>query len=355
MFKTNKVTSSLVYKISNIEEDLAQCEGAEKYRITADLLTANLYRIEKGASKVTVENYYSDACETVEIALDPRLSAAANAQKYYKKYNKLKTAKTELTKRAASAEAELEYIRTVADALSRSETEEDLQYVDSMKFFGDKEKALKVRFGIAAGEAEGAGYRETIIRNAARLRQNYRKYIDGLGLGDGDIALFDFVAKGTTQMYLQRIFRQHLRGLYFLQLEPEFMADKGLEIEPFYSDEDKNTSAIFEHYYILETILTAPHPTTEEFETCGSPVYGQETRSGQDIRCFMRTQDGIVDYFETYIQLVPEEMRTVNKRLDEIFLALVDKIGICDESFLSLKVEDPFFGRMTDMRDLVGR
>ena len=125
----NTAEAHIRKKISNIEEDLAQCDGAENYRITADLLTANLYRIEKGASKVTVENYYSDACETVEITLDPRLSAAANAQKYYKKYNKLKTAKTELTKRAASAGAELEYIRSVADALSRSETEEDLQQI----------------------------------------------------------------------------------------------------------------------------------------------------------------------------------------------------------------------------------
>ncbi len=41
--------------------------------------------------------------------------------------------------------------------------------------------------------------------------------------------MFDFVAKGTTQMYLQRLFPQHMKGFYFLQLEPEFMAEKGLD------------------------------------------------------------------------------------------------------------------------------
>ncbi len=56
-------------------------------------------------------------------------------------------------------------------------------------------------------------------------------------------------------MYLQKLFAQHIKGFYFLQLEPEFMADKGLDIEPFYSDEEKNSSAIFDNYYILETIL----------------------------------------------------------------------------------------------------
>ncbi len=116
-------------KIGNIEEDLLQCAEAESYRITADLITANLYRIEKGASEVTVENYYSENCEELTVALDPRITAAANAQKYYKKYNKLKTAKTELTKRREAADAELEYIRTVSDALSRSETEDDLEQI----------------------------------------------------------------------------------------------------------------------------------------------------------------------------------------------------------------------------------
>ena len=57
------------------------------------------------------------------------LSASVNAQKYYKKYNKLKTAKTEAAKRAEQAKAELAYIQTVADALTRSETEEDLEQI----------------------------------------------------------------------------------------------------------------------------------------------------------------------------------------------------------------------------------
>ncbi len=74
------------------------------------------------------------------------------------------------------------------------------------------------------------------------------------------------MAKGTTQMYLQKLFAQHIKGFYFLQLEPEFMADKGLDIEPFYSDEEKNSSAIFDNYYILETILTALFPQLEEFD-----------------------------------------------------------------------------------------
>ena len=81
------------------------------------------------AASIKVENYCEDGCPELEIPLDPRLTASANAQKYYKKYNKLKTARTEAKKRAEQTVSELEYIKTVADALSRSETEDDLEQI----------------------------------------------------------------------------------------------------------------------------------------------------------------------------------------------------------------------------------
>ncbi len=125
----NTAEAHVKKKQQNIEDDLKRCDDMEKFRIYGDLITANLYRAEKGAPSISVENYYDENCPTVDIPLDPRLSASVNAQKYYKKYNKLKTAKTEATKRAEQAKAELSYIKTVADALSRSETEEDLEQI----------------------------------------------------------------------------------------------------------------------------------------------------------------------------------------------------------------------------------
>ncbi len=155
-------------------------------------------------------------------------------------------------------------------------------------------------------------------------------------------------------MYLQKLFSQHIKGFYFLQLEPEFMADKGLDIEPFYSDEEKNSSAIFDNYYILETMLTSPYSQMEEFDENGDPVFAEETRSESDIKVFEQAQEGIKEYFEDYMRLVPEEARVENKALDEKMLALVNRIQILDEDFMALKVEDPFFGRMTDIKDVIG-
>lgn len=116
-------------KISVQTEELFQCEKAEEYRIMADLLTSNLYALKRGMERVTLINYYSENCEPMEILLDSRLSPSQNAQRYYKKYNKLKKAKIELTKQIELSRKELEYIDTVFDALTKADGENDLAQI----------------------------------------------------------------------------------------------------------------------------------------------------------------------------------------------------------------------------------
>lgn len=231
--------------------------------------------------------------------------------------------------------------------------DQDIAYVDSMKFGGSEKDCLKVRFGINE-ECENPDERKQVIINRAKLlKENYRKYINNQNVRDEESAVFDFVAKGTTQLYLSKLFNHHLKGFYFLQLEPEFMKNKNLDIVPFYSDSERETSEIYDNYYILETIVTSPFPSVDEFDEAGEPVYAKETRSERDIACIMKVQEGIIDYFKEYIKYVPESLRKENKKLDEVFLSLVNKFEITDEDFISLKVEDPFFGRMTDVKDLI--
>lgn len=234
------------------------------------------------------------------------------------------------------------------------ESEEDIGFVDSMKYSGKPGEALKTRFGITSDEWKDGERSREILAKAVVQRDNYKKYIKKLNIQDDKVGMFDFVAKGTVQLYLQKLFSQHVKGFYFLQLEPEFMADKGLDIQPFYSDAEKNTSIIFDSYYILETILTSPYPQMEELDGDGSPVFAAETRNEKDIQCLEKAQKGIVAYFEEYLKILPEGAREGNKTLDELFLSFISKIQIKDEDFLGLKIEDPFFGRMTDMKDVIG-
>lgn len=256
--------------------------------------------------------------------------------------------------RKIDTETKSVYFLTSRTAAIRAgmETLADISYVDDMKYFGSESEALSVRFGIRKAVLPEER-NSLILSREGELRENYRKYIAKQGLDGSDLVVFDFVAKGTTQLFLGKIFGQHLKGFYFLQLESEFMTKKGLDVEPFYTEREKDTSAIFDCYYILETILTSPEPSVEEFDTEGKPCYSSETRDERDIRCMERAQQGIADFFEEYCAILPDEKRQINKRLAERFLLLVSCLEIKDEDFLRLNVEDPFFGRMTKLTDVI--
>ena len=261
------------------------------------------------------------------------------------------------------ADSEYYYTSRISAIRAGMDDISDVEYVDSMKYSGDVLDNLRTRFGIdekildlykTDETKEGLlKYTEAILDISKRKKANNLKYIQKLHPKDGGIAFFDFVAKGTSQMYIQRLVENRMNGLYFLQLEPEFMKDKGLNILPFYKEEEKESSAIFDNYYILETLLTAPEASLDEFDESGNPVYAKEMRSETDVECFMRAQEGILSYVRRYLSICPEQEISINKRLDETFLFLVNKVDIRNKSFLALTVEDPFFNRMTDIKDVL--
>ena len=122
--------SRLLKKIELQRAELEACDEGEAFKKYGDLITANIYRLQRKASVAELEDYETmdedGNFATVRIALDPRLSPAANAQRYYKKYAKTKNARVELAKQITLAEQELEYIYTVFDALTRAESPADL-------------------------------------------------------------------------------------------------------------------------------------------------------------------------------------------------------------------------------------
>lgn len=105
--------------------ELAASEDREELRIRAELINAYQYALEKGAPFYEVENYY-DGNRLLRIPADPALPPARNAQKYYKEYRKAQTAQKVLTQQIAAGEQELQYIESVFDALSRSQSEREL-------------------------------------------------------------------------------------------------------------------------------------------------------------------------------------------------------------------------------------
>lgn len=139
-------------RVQNQREELKECKDREKYRIYGDLITSNLYALEKGMAYAEVQDFYDENCPTVKIPLDKRLTPTQNAQKYYKEYRKLDTAEKKLTVLIAEGEQEVKYLDSVFDSLTRAQTEGDIAelreelfqegYVKRSKFKGKPPKAL---------------------------------------------------------------------------------------------------------------------------------------------------------------------------------------------------------------------
>lgn len=119
----------LVRKLDARRKDLKKSERAEEYRIKGELIKANLYQIKKGIPFVDLVNYYSAEGESVRITLDPALSPADNATRYFKEYKKKMSAKGMLDRLIFECEAEIDYIESVIEALSRAKGSADLESI----------------------------------------------------------------------------------------------------------------------------------------------------------------------------------------------------------------------------------
>lgn len=104
-------------KLSKQKQELLDSEKREIYKIYADLISANLYRIEKGLEEIELENFYDENLEKIKIPLDKKLTPVENAQRYYKKYNKLKNAHKLLLSQIPETEKEIEYLENVLNSL----------------------------------------------------------------------------------------------------------------------------------------------------------------------------------------------------------------------------------------------
>ncbi|MEB3058505.1 Rqc2 family fibronectin-binding protein [Parvimonas sp. D9] len=126
--KLNRLTNKYIA----MNDELLNNQSKEDLKIFADLLSINIYKIEKGMKKVSVENIY-DNMKEFEISLDERKSPRENIEAYYKKYKKLKTADEIIKAELPKIEEEMKYIKQILETIEiitelneLSEIEEEL-------------------------------------------------------------------------------------------------------------------------------------------------------------------------------------------------------------------------------------
>ena len=122
---------SLLKKISvkkgKLANEVETAKNSEHLRIYGELLMANLHSFKTGDSFVEVQNYYDNSLVT--IPLDIKISPAKNAQEYFKRYSKSKTAIEEKGKQLQKASQEIEYLESVSTFLDMTSSIDEINNI----------------------------------------------------------------------------------------------------------------------------------------------------------------------------------------------------------------------------------
>ena len=144
----NALLDKMYLKKKRLSEDLLKAENSEDLRLYGELLTANIHLIQPGMKSVEVTNYYDGS--TLTIPLDVKLSPSKNAQHYFKKYGKSKTAIKEKQIQLDENEAEIKYLESVLYFL---ENTDDVVEIESIR-------AELVETGYIRRRRQAGGFKE---------------------------------------------------------------------------------------------------------------------------------------------------------------------------------------------------
>ena len=109
-------------KLKKQEKELQATENAEEFRQKGELLTTFLHQVPNDQDQVDLDNYYTN--QPITIALDKALTPNQNAQKYFKRYQKLKEAVKYLTELIEETKATILYLESVETVLNQAGLDE---------------------------------------------------------------------------------------------------------------------------------------------------------------------------------------------------------------------------------------
>ena len=195
-----RVRDRVARRVAQQELEREATRDRKRKRELGDILTSNLYALQKGMKTVRLTDYYDPEGREVDIPLDPLLTPQQNAAKYYKEYNKAKTAEVVLGEQVEKGRRELEYLDSVLEAITLSEGERDLaeirQELTDTGYLRRGAKAAK-RMKVAAKPME--------FRSTAGLRISV-----GKNNTQNDLLTAKQAGKGDLWLHTQKIHGSHV-------------------------------------------------------------------------------------------------------------------------------------------------
>lgn len=121
----------LTKKVKKLEKQLDLAEKSEGYRIKGEILNANLAQVKPGMNKASLPNYYENNAP-LEIKLDPALSPARNAQKYFTRYKKLRDSIKHVNEQLRIAKENIRYFDSIQTAIDNADPQDIDQITDEL-------------------------------------------------------------------------------------------------------------------------------------------------------------------------------------------------------------------------------
>ncbi len=152
---------------------------------------------------------------------------------------------------------------------------------------------------------------------AEKARRGWRRYFEKNHLdSDGTYVFVDFIAKGTTQVFLQQFFTKEFAGLYFADYVSEYVNSN---IIYYYHAERE---ALLDNYMELESFITSPEPSVDHISEDGEVIFAEEVRSEEDLRKVRLVLDLAEKFAAEFFDLFYQKNDMIDCSLiDEMFAA----------------------------------
>lgn len=143
-------------KVKKLKQQLEDASKADYYRIRGEILTTYLGKLTAGMTEITLPNFYDDN-KPLKIKLDPELSPSRNAQKYFTKYDKLKTSVDYVKEQLKLANDEINYLANIEsqiDLASPADIQEIRLELQQQGYIKQKRQKSKKRRKVRVSKPE---------------------------------------------------------------------------------------------------------------------------------------------------------------------------------------------------------
>jgi len=199
----NKILNRTKEKIEQYKSKMDEIEQCEKYRQYGELLKSNLHLIKRGKTSVNLHNYFSSEQDLIAVPLDKSLSPLGNAQRYFKKYRKVKGSYQTITKYLRKHSADYERITHLQQKYIRgySKYSEILvikQQLVNLGYIKEFKKSIKKK-----------SRKETLLPSKYISREGWIIFV-GKNSKQNDMLTLKIASGNDTWLHVKNLFGSHV-------------------------------------------------------------------------------------------------------------------------------------------------